>query len=339
MSTITSTRPRVNAKSRPLTVEMVLTINGQTYDVEPMAHAPGALKSYRLAKRLGGDSAVYDLDAHADRIVCTCPSYTKTHEGTSSLCKHGRALVMVGLCDYPDSVTDPRDAYNDAREKLAALEVAEATVRAEAGQPAPVAPAFDAELYRCQNAVAERRALWLAHRHLHTSDPLPAPNPARDIVILDDDGTPLETSREMADRHRAEHEAKVAELMEGNPFLPACCPDAEPIPCRACVTHHGGPADLSDGSWDDDFVWSPSDFTPDDAPGPDRRTLAERIDAEARHYRTIGTDFGDLIAATLAKLADEVRYLGATTPAAYFDRREAALDAARDAAEARMAGR
>jgi hypothetical protein len=84
---------------------------------------------------------------------------------------------------------------------------------------ARVVPPFDPDFYRSQNAVAEGRALWLAHRHLHASDPLPSANPARDIVLLDDDGTPLETPREMAARHRAERMAQLRALLEGNPFL------------------------------------------------------------------------------------------------------------------------
>ena len=82
----------------------------------------------------------------------------------------------------------------------------------------------------------------------------------------------------------------------------------------------------------DDSRWT---ITPESE--PDRRTLAEQIDVEARHYRTLGTAFGDLIAETIEKLAAEVRWLDASTPDAYRDRREAALDAARDAAESRMA--
>src|SRR4051812_4369650 len=167
MSILTSPSPRVNGKSRPLTVELTLTINGTAYHVEPIAPGPDNTRAYRLVKR-GSDEAVYDVCRTAAGLVeCDCPSYEATYRGNGlETCKHGRALIMVGLVDYPDFVPapDPRDAYNDARAKLAALAEAEAVVRVEAETPAPVAPAFDADFYRAQNAVAERRALWLSHR-------------------------------------------------------------------------------------------------------------------------------------------------------------------------------
>src|SRR5688500_16463937 len=106
MSTLSTPRNPVKpircceSTPKPLTAELHLTINGTWYEVTLLAHAPGGLKSFRLAKR-GGDEAVYDVDAHADRIECQCPSYQKTHAGTSSLCKHARGLVMCGLVDYP----------------------------------------------------------------------------------------------------------------------------------------------------------------------------------------------------------------------------------------------
>jgi hypothetical protein len=300
MSTITAPAPRVNARSRPLTVELTLTINGQAYHVEPIAHAPGGAKSYRLAKH-SGDGATYDLDAFADRVECSCPSYTKTHEGTSSLCKHGRALVMVGLVDYPDeTAADARAAYDSAREKLAAIAETEDAVRREGENQADVrslnsharvAPAFDADFYRAQNAVAERRALWLSHRHLHTSDPLPAPKAA------------------------AEPE-------------PACCPDDEPMPCRACVAHEG-PGDMADGGWMDDARW---ELGPDDdAP------FASWLDEQAEAFATIGSPRASWLAGRIARLAEQARFLDAATPEAFDDRLDCMLDAEAARIEARHA--
>jgi hypothetical protein len=350
MSTITAPAPAVNAKSRPLTVELLLTINGQAYHVEPTAHAPGGTRSYRLAKR-GGDEAVYDVDAHADRIECACPSYQKSHAGTSSLCKHGRAMVMVGLVDYPDETADAaRAAYDSAREKLAAIAEAESVVRSEAenqadvitlNSPAPVAPAFDADFYRAQNAVAERRALWLSHRHLHTSDPLPAaPDHARDIVLIDDDGTLLPTFAEIDQKHKADHEAKVAEVLEGRPFLPACCPDDEILPCAACLSHDG-PADLSDDAWDDSHRWETTDFAADpddDGPAePPARSMAVQVDDHARELRAIGSPLGDLLAERAESLAAQIRLVEATNVEQFRDRLDCLLDAEAERIRARHA--
>ncbi len=326
LSPARSTKPiRRREPARALDVSLVLTINGQSYDVSPVAHAPGALKSYRLAK-VAGDLAVYDLDAFGDRVACTCPSYLKTHEGTTSLCKHGKSLVTVGLVDYPDvgstHIDEPTpDAYTSALAKMTALAEAELVVRGTAegiaeeaeraefareyearvlaermavDEPKPevisdlpptrvVAP-FDAHLYACQNAVAERRALWLGHRHLHTSAPLPVrmtiatndSHPAEPRLV-DDDGTLLETSAEMDRRHCEEHAAAVAELLTDNPFLPTarqvepipCCEPSEVRPCETCATVHTPlhtlPDDLSGDDWQDEFVWNAND----DAPAPD----------------------------------------------------------------------
>ena len=38
--------------------------------------------------------------------------------------------------------------------------------------------------------------------------------------------------------------------------------------------------------------WDPALDAEDDGPDPDPRTLADQVDVEARHYRTLGTDFG-----------------------------------------------
>ena len=129
MTSLLAPRPASNAKSsaRPLDVSLLLTINGQSYEVTPLAHAPGGARSFRLAK-VGGDDAVYDLDAFADRIECSCPSHRKWHAGTSSLCKHSRALIMAGLLDYP-TVAAPA-SYAEHMAKLAVIAGASFMVKA-----------------------------------------------------------------------------------------------------------------------------------------------------------------------------------------------------------------
>ena len=390
MSTLLSSARSTKPIRRPVVASLVLTINGTPYDVEPIGNAPAGLRSFRLAK-CSGDGATYDLDAFGDRVECSCPSYQKTHAGTTSLCKHGKSLVTVGLVDYPKAAEAPAvaplpDGPSETKCddvilcSLAPAVSPECDVVTLPVEPhARVVPVFDREPYRIANIVAKGDACWLIQRPRSTREPLPAAEP-RDVVIIDEDGTPLETPREMDRRHRAEHAAAVAELMDGsNPFLPVarqveqvpCCPAEETEPCAGCVTPliplpaaEPSEADWQDfGEWasevdtrawearceaepddadgegwtDDDVITLGPDAEPiADGPEQDRRTLAETIDGEARHYRTLGTAFGDLMAETIERLAAEVRWLDASTPDAYMDRREAALDAARDAAEARL---
>src|SRR4051812_26305950 len=103
MSTITAPSPRVNRKSRPITVELTLTINGVAYVVMPIAPGPDNVKAYRLVKHGAGET-VYDVaQTTAGLVECDCPSYESTYRGNGlETCKHGRALIMVGLLEYPD---------------------------------------------------------------------------------------------------------------------------------------------------------------------------------------------------------------------------------------------
>ncbi len=69
--------------------------------------------------------------------------------------------------------------------------------------------------------------------------------------------------------------------------------------------------------------------TPDIQPGPSIPsvpvngqpvTLAEIIDHEAASYRSQGTAIGDFLASQLERLAQLVRWTGATTPVEHEDR-------------------
>ncbi len=333
MSTLTSPHNPVKPIRRrePLTASLTITIRGDVYSLTSISPGEDGSRAWRLEKQGDGD-AVYDVIRRHDGLVqCSCPSWEATYSNSVSTCKHGQALVMVGLLQAPKVETHKPLVNRDI-----------VTVY----KTAPAVAPFDADFYRGQNAVSEGRALWLCHRHLHTSDPLPprmtlcgteghSAEP-RDVVFVDDDGSILPTFAEIDQKHKADHLARVRALLDGNPFLPApCCPVDEPMPCSACVTHEG-PGDLSDDAWDDSHVWSTSDV----APEPDEpRALADRVDVEARHFRTLGTPFGDLIARHLAELADRVRFLGATTTDAYRDRHRALLDSVRSEAEACDAAR
>ena len=132
-----------------------------------------------------------------------------------------------------------------------------------------------------------------------------------------------------------------------------CCPPSEIAPCTACLDADEpagkawdptvgveededpryGPQDDGGGGWDayDDDRWAVNE--------PAARSLADQVLAHARELRAVGSPLHDLLAERAEQLAGEIRYLDATTVGQYRDRREAALDAARDAAEARQAAR
>lgn len=375
MSTITRPRNSVNAKSRPLAVTLLLTIRETDYAVTVIAPGPDNIKAYRLEK-LSGDRETYDL-AHTNDglVVCDCKSYVASHEGTISTCKHGSALVLMGLLPKPCCIANakaaplpvakapaPRadrweglaeglevEASADApcptnsnpetfRDLPPASESAPESLNIRDLPPARVVP-FDADFYRAQNAVAERRALWLSHRHLHApAKGVASTDAPADIRLIDDDGTPFETPREMDARHRAEHAAAVAALMTDNPFLSPCCPDDEPQPCQACLTNEG-PGDLSDDAWDDGHVWSTSDGDPDSDAPPARMTFTDWIAHQAAGHAKIGGERHAWLARQIAKLAERARFLDADSPDAFDDRLDAHLDAVHVAAEARQAAR
>ncbi len=252
MSTITRSRSRVKASSQPLDVRLQITIRGTNYSVTRFDPGPDNTKAYRLEK-VGGKGEVYDLArTNEGLIICDCPSYVDTHEGTSSTCKHGTALVEVGLLEPV--------AYVAAAPVEAPAPIAEARPR-----PAP----FDAEIYRAQNAVAEGRALWLEHRHLFATEPPPAEAP--------------------------------------------CCPAAEPAPCSACVT----PAPIAEPTTaivDGPHAEPTEDLEPPEWP------FADWIEHQAKMFGKFRTPRGTWLAAQIARLAKQARFLDAKDPADYDDR-------------------
>lgn len=382
-----SVQPR---SRRPVVAELTLTVNGTPYQVLPIAPGPDNTRAVRLVKDGNADSVYDCCLTNGRILQCNCPDFeARSGNQVGYRCKHLTALVMVGLVEapkveihnrdnitvvdeapavapLPDEFDEPArvDPYTSALTKMTALAEAELVVRAEGraehaakvaelvavreaeGRPAPV-PAFDRAWHLSMNAVVEKRAEWLTSKPVKGIATNDTPAEPR---LVDDDGSILETSAEMAARHREEQAAKVLALMEGNLFVPAarevelvpCCDPAESMPCQSCVNVHTLPDDLSGDDWEDGHRY---ELGPDDAPAsadepaPDPRSLADQVDVEARHYRTLGTAFGDLIARHLAELADRVRFLGATTTDDYQDRHQALLDSVRTEAEARDAAR
>jgi hypothetical protein len=209
MASSTATRPRVKASTQPLDARLTLTIRGTSYALTAIDPGPDNSRAWRLEK-LGGKREIYDVcRTNEGLVVCDCPSYVSTHEGTCSTCKHGSALVAVGLLDAPKGLTSsipPAPAFvrlpdefdevekapalvlvgDDgttlaeaetwhARAHAAALAVASGAAELLTSKP-PVAP-LDLEFYHCQDAVARGKALWLSHRDLFAKEPLPAKAP------------------------------------------------------------------------------------------------------------------------------------------------------------------
>lgn len=77
----------------PLTID----IKGTTYEVETFLACDTGNRVVRLTAK--GKS--YDVEATADRVVCGCPDWKFRHADLPgrSLCKHGAAVVAIGLLD------------------------------------------------------------------------------------------------------------------------------------------------------------------------------------------------------------------------------------------------
>jgi hypothetical protein len=246
MASVTATRPAPKSSRKPTRVELTLHLNGTPYVVVVIDPGPDNTKAVRLVKHGNADS-VYDCCSTREGVLrCDCPDFeARSGNQVGYRCKHLTGLATFGLLEAPGAKgthlmstpafvhvpdefdePDPRDVYNTHREMLAALAEAEEQVRAEGeadllkvpvDPPARAVPAFDADFYRAQDAVAERRALWLAHRHFHTADPLPKPAP---VPCCD-------------------------------PVEPAACEA-----CATVHTPlHTLPDDLSGADWDDSATW------------------------------------------------------------------------------------
>ena len=179
MGSITRHRTAVKTNSkRTVDAYLQIVINDVAYRVNRIDPGEEGTIGIRLEKRDRG-ADVYDLVRdHHGLIRCSCPSYLSTYDGATSTCKHGQDLVIVGLMDAPQFIPHPTTgpAYRPVAVEVAAPVEEPHQV---ATDPAPIAdepkaPAFDVEFYRAANAVSEGKALWLSHRAMYATDPLPA---------------------------------------------------------------------------------------------------------------------------------------------------------------------
>src|SRR3954469_9802287 len=100
------TRNRKPVKFSCEFVSIVVRINDVRYAVDPIDPGEDGTRAFRLCKA-SGDHEVYDvIRTHFGTVECSCPSYEATHRGTASTCKHGRALVTLGLMPGPVAPAD-----------------------------------------------------------------------------------------------------------------------------------------------------------------------------------------------------------------------------------------
>src|SRR4051794_10681541 len=114
MATMTKNAPKSKAKKSAPVVSLGLAVDHQTYLVEPIRgiQDPAILKAFRLVKK--SDDEVYGVGGPADGLVtCDCMSYVSTFAGTCDTCKHGKAMVALGLLDAPAYLAPAEDAWDE----------------------------------------------------------------------------------------------------------------------------------------------------------------------------------------------------------------------------------
>jgi len=97
-----ATTPAVVKPARR-TASLTLTIKDKgrstAYGVRPIDPGFAGVKAFRLTKQ-AGEGDVYDVVQTLDGIRCDCADHVFRREGNSANpCKHGAALVAVGLLD------------------------------------------------------------------------------------------------------------------------------------------------------------------------------------------------------------------------------------------------
>jgi len=336
------------ADDKPLTVAMVISIDGTHYAVAPLAPAPDAVKAFRLEK-IGGDEAVYDVEELAGVSRCDCADFVFRREGLDTIgCKHIRAAWMMGLIgEYTPApggrLVDPAPAT------LVSNKGGDAEPRHD--DASPCCPAD--EPMPCTGCLSHEGPADLSDDgwdddHIWTiSDVAPEPDDDAEVLQLIEDGAELEAEGEEPLGY-ATPECFTA-VSEGRADWAR---EFGLVPCPGWVTPENRADLLADDAIDGGWASRPRGYFEGllagafdgevPAPDPDEpaaRSLAEQVDEHARELRAIGSPLHDLLAERAEALAGEIRYLDATTVGQYRDRREAALDAARDAAEARMASR
>jgi hypothetical protein len=106
MSSITNpTRTRKPKTTAPDVCHLTITIKGTDYRCRILTPDPrGGVRQLIRLRKVGGtdDTAVYHVARHRNgQVSCECADYTFRHADNCTLCKHGRAVVAMRLCDPP----------------------------------------------------------------------------------------------------------------------------------------------------------------------------------------------------------------------------------------------
>jgi len=258
--------------------------------VQPGPAGEFGTKAFRLVKKSGGEG-VYDVVRTHDGLVsCDCASYEVSHKGTVSMCKHGAALVSLGLLDAPAYAPVPK---------------------------VPAAPPVVVEAPAAEVPPADDDAESFADDLVEAIGPAPLDPPAEGgedayhwgLAILTRFG-PVATDEQLrlAERHATDPETSLGlKIVPPGPSLTdleARLAAGKPAPAVLAPVK---PAPLPDG----------------------RYSLAELVEGQAALFRGQGNAPFDLMARALEDLAKMIRATGASNVADY-EARIAVMDRERD---------
>ncbi len=306
MSMMTATRK--SSKSRPFTcsfVSMTIEISDVRYGVASIDPGEFGTKAFRLSKH-SGDHAVYDVVRQHDGVVaCDCPDYEARHRGNGyGMCKHGRALVELGLMPAP--IAPP------------------AAELAPASAPTPEPCCDSAEPAPCVacEAIAPATELQEAPASAVQAGPVATLVEAIAAAAVEVPAVEVEADPDDVESDPSEWPAWTDSWFATPTELE---PDFEipPVPAEPTA------ADLAEVA---------EDFGRIDAQrfldASERLTLAELADRQVAFYRGWGNAAGEMFARALDELALKIRMTAATTPAEYEARAEVLEREVRDQWEA-----
>lgn len=304
------TQNRKSSKSaRPFSAEfvsVVIRINDVRYGADEIPAGEFGVQAWRLSKA-SGDHEVYDvIRTHRGLVECSCPSYVSTHAGTSSYCKHGRALIQLGLLPTP---TLPELA------PVAPVAIDNTPVAIDNTAPEPCCSPAEAE--PCQGCVT----VPVAELAPASADVFPP-----DLVDAWDAEAP-------------------PELWPDDTDADVWTADADPVPdgdddhlLNTADDWHAPFAVAPYEPTEQDRIDSAEIFGAMEAQAhldrSDRLTLAELADRQTDFYRSWGNATGTMFAEAMEALALKIRMTEATTPAELAARSDALDLAARETWEA-----
>lgn len=293
-----------------------IEINGISYSVERIPAGECGSIAFRLSKH-DCDGLCYDvIRTHFGIVECDCPSYEATHRGLGlGTCKHGRALVELGMVPAPGgsepaaptaaapdesflaeldpdwSLLPRTDGQGLTPEEFARVARQGAKARAQYRCDVPDAPAADLERVELKARQDALRAVLRAR----TAPPLPGVATVGEVLEVVATETAALDFRTIPGADMSQEE--LADLAELNAANPAGMVEAD---LDHWPAFDQWPANASDWYW----VARPDPLL----------TLPELIEHEAARMRRMETGAGDLMARALESLARDVRTVSADRP-------------------------